>query len=277
MRLCLPPGIYFGLHKGSLRFYGTNMPMRWIYLSPHLDDAALSAGGLIHEQVRSGLPVEIWTLFCGYPQGGLSTFAQVLHKLWGFSSAEECIRRRREEDKKAAELLGANARHFDFLDAIYRRGPQGEWLYPLEVAVEPLPVEAGLPAQIAEALAARLLPDDILVCQLGIGGHVDHLLARQAAERLGLPLWYDADLPYLFDHPEELAPLTAGLDPALQPVSEAALGPWERAIRAYDSQLSTVFHDAARIGELLREYRGNNRGICLWRSAGAGLVRTIET
>jgi hypothetical protein len=35
--------------------------MRWIYLSPHLDDAALSAGGLIYEQTQAGIQVEIWT------------------------------------------------------------------------------------------------------------------------------------------------------------------------------------------------------------------------
>ena len=29
--------------------------MRWIYLSPHLDDAVLSCGGLIFEQSRQGL------------------------------------------------------------------------------------------------------------------------------------------------------------------------------------------------------------------------------
>ncbi|NTU55874.1 MAG: PIG-L family deacetylase, partial [Anaerolineales bacterium] len=43
--------------------------MRWIYLSPHLDDAVLSAGGLIYEQTRSGTPVEIWTFMCGVPSG----------------------------------------------------------------------------------------------------------------------------------------------------------------------------------------------------------------
>ncbi len=251
--------------------------MRWIYLSPHLDDAVLSAGGLIHEQARAGLPVEIWTLFCGFPPPGeLSTFAQVMHKLWGFSSGEECVQKRREEDKRAAELLGAVTRHFDFLDAIYRQAPEGVWLYPQDVSVEPLPAEAGFPAEIAEALSMRLLPDDILVCQLGIGGHVDHLLARQAAEQLGRPLWLDADLPYLFNHPEELAPLTAGLGETVQPVPEAALGPWERAIRTYDSQLSTVFEDPGKLGEQIRAYWEPEEGIRLWRTGG-GLARRSET
>ena len=106
--------------------------MRWIYLSPHLDDIAFSAGGLIYDQVRAGIPVEIWTLMCGFPPGpesAISPFAQLLHFQWGFSSAEETIRLRRAEDKNAIASLGAVPVHFDFLDCIYRRGPTGEWLY----------------------------------------------------------------------------------------------------------------------------------------------------
>jgi LmbE family N-acetylglucosaminyl deacetylase len=50
--------------------------MRWIYLSPHFDDAVLSCGGLIFEQARQGIPIEIWTIFAGNPPPGpLSMFA----------------------------------------------------------------------------------------------------------------------------------------------------------------------------------------------------------
>ena len=44
--------------------------MHWIYLSPHFDDAVLSCGGMIWEQVHSGETVEIWTLCAGQiPKG----------------------------------------------------------------------------------------------------------------------------------------------------------------------------------------------------------------
>ncbi len=100
-----------------------NENMRWIYLSPHLDDAVLSAGGLIYEQAQAGIPVEIWTIMCGYPPiGEVSAFAEFQHQQWGFGSAEEAMRARREEDQNAAAILGAQAVHFDFLDCIYRRG-----------------------------------------------------------------------------------------------------------------------------------------------------------
>ena len=41
--------------------------MRWIYLSPHFDDAVLSCGGVIFEQSRQGIQTEIWTIFAGSP------------------------------------------------------------------------------------------------------------------------------------------------------------------------------------------------------------------
>src|SRR5215211_297721 len=178
--------------------------MRWIYLSPHLDDAVLSAGGLIHGQTQAGIPVEIWTFMCGYPPGGeYSPIAQTLHKTWGFDSAEEVIRGRRLEDINAAAIVGATTVHFDFLDCIYRRAPipntslsiqgasgtNGEWLYS-EISVPPHPADADLPRQIAAAVSARLKPDDVLVCQLSVGSHVDHVLVRQAAELLGHLLIY---------------------------------------------------------------------------------------
>ncbi|HEY6074130.1 MAG TPA: PIG-L family deacetylase [Anaerolineales bacterium] len=240
--------------------------MRWIYLSPHLDDAVLSAGGLIYEQTQAGIPVEVWTLLAGPPpEGELSKFAQLMHYLWGFSSGEQAVRERRLEDEKAVSMLGAAAVHFDFLDAIYRRGPDGEWLYKEDVSGETHPADSALPEQIAEAVSLRLLPDDVLVAQFGIGGHVDHGLVRAAAELIGRPLWYDADLPYLFNHPEELDPNTAGMSEVVQPVSEAGLEAWHQAILAYASQLSTVFDDVAKIPTLLREYWQPHLGVCLYR------------
>src|SRR5258707_15485384 len=104
--------------------------MRWIYISPHLDDAVLSAGGLIHEQTQAGDSVEIWTFMCGVPsETELSPFARRLHEMRGMSSAEEVVRGRRAEDVKAAAAVGANPVRFVYLDCIYRRGKNAEWLY----------------------------------------------------------------------------------------------------------------------------------------------------
>jgi LmbE family N-acetylglucosaminyl deacetylase len=242
--------------------------MRWIYLSPHLDDAVLSAGGLIYEQAHAGNTVEIWTCMCGYPPSeDVSVLAQLLHEQWGFSSAEETIRLRREEDRRAADAVGATVLHFDFLDCIYRRAGNGEWLYST-VFVPPLPEDVNLPQQIANTISARLLPDDVLVAQLSVGSHVDHVLVRQAAELLGRPLFYDIDIPYMFYSPEEFAPKSAGMKEETYFITESGLKAWEEAVLEYKSQLpwlGEAMSPPEQARESLRAYWSEWKGIRLFQ------------
>ncbi|MBK9927537.1 MAG: PIG-L family deacetylase [Anaerolineales bacterium] len=226
--------------------------MRWIYLSPHLDDAVLSAGGLIYEQTMSGTPVEIWTFMAGTPvDTEFSSFAQMLHAQWGFADAEESVRLRREEDRQAAAVVGAKIQHFDFLDCIYRRGKEGEWLYQ-GISFAPREEDAGLPQQIADFVSPRLKPDDLLVCQLSVGSHVDHVLVRQAAELLGRPLIYDIDVPYIFTKPEEFEPKSVGMKETTHSITEAGLKCWQDAVLLYKSQLPAL-GDAMETPELASE------------------------
>ncbi len=238
--------------------------MRWIYLSPHLDDAALSAGGLIYEQTQAGQAVEVWTMMGGFPPPGeLTPLAQVLHEQWGTSNAEDTVRLRREEDLKAGEILGAKMVHFDLPDCIYRRASNGEALY-LDIFVPPHGEEAALPGQMAQTLAVRLGAEDVAVCPLALGDHVDHRLVRQAAERLGRRLYYLADLPYLFKQPESLAAATTGMKVSRYPITEAGLRAWVKAVLAYGSQLSTLFEAPEQVEGLLRAFVGEWEGMPLW-------------
>jgi LmbE family N-acetylglucosaminyl deacetylase len=238
--------------------------MRWIYLSPHLDDAALSAGGLIYDQGRSGIPVEIWTFMSGFPPAGeFSQFAQLQHYMWGFPSAEEAVRARRKEDRRAAAILGAHVVHLDFLDCIYRRGANGEWLYD-DISVPPHEQDADLPVRIAEAITSRVQTDDILVCQLAIGSHVDHVLVRQGAERTGLHLLYDVDIPYFFSNPQDLDQKSAGMRQTVHPVTEPGLEAWHTAVLEYKSQLplfGEFMYTPEKAGDALRSYRAEQGGI----------------
>lgn len=237
--------------------------MRWIFISPHMDDAVLSAGGLIYDLARSGARVETWTLTCGFPpEGDISPLAQVLHFQWGFSSAEETVRLRRAEDARAAQAVGAEAIHFDFLDCIYRRGRDGEWLYG-DVFVPLHAQDADLPAQITAALAARLQPEDVVACPLAIGGHVDHVTVRRAVEELGRPLVYFADVPYLLDHPGELERSTMQMQAGVKEVSSAGLVAWQDGIAAYESQIPMLFESPEKMREVIAAY--GSEGLRLWK------------
>jgi LmbE family N-acetylglucosaminyl deacetylase len=239
--------------------------MRWIYLSPHLDDAVFSAGGLIYEKVHAGQQVEIWTIVCGYPPPGkLTPLAELLHRQWGTGSAEETVRLRREEDARATRFLGAASIYLDVPDCIYRRGIDGEALYQ-DIFVPPHPFEADLPERIADSLSRLLQPDDQVICEFALGGHVDHILVRQAAERLNRPLWYAADLPYHFKQPDKLEPMIAGMKVFRQSLSEAALGAWLEGTLMYKSQLSSVFEDLEQIDPNIRVFCQEWSGFPLWQ------------
>ena len=240
--------------------------MRYIYFSPHLDDAILSAGGLIYDQAQAGHSVEIWTFMCGFPEGTeLTDFAKSLHADWGTNSAEETIRIRRAEDQRAAAMVGAKVVHFDFLDCIYRRGKNGESLYP-ESFIGSNAAEADLPAQVAQTMIAWLKPDDFVIAQLAIGGHADHLIVRNAAELLHRSIAWIADIPYLLNYPDDLPPKTAGMKDSVQPVSEAGLKVWQEAIEIYASQFSTLFDSPEIMRQKIGEYWAERKGICFWRS-----------
>ena len=247
-----------------------NRLVRWIYISPHLDDAILSAGGLIYEQARIGSEIEIWTLICGFPNDeNLSPIAQTLHSQWGFHSAEETVRVRREEDHRAAEIAGARAVHFDFPDCVYRRGPGGEWLYN-DTFAPPHADEADLFARITSALAERLEHGDKLVCPLAIGGHVDHVITRSVVEalvlsegeRLGVQLWFYADIPYLLNNSSALDPIERTMQANSQRVSSEGLPAWQEGVAAYASQIPVEFESQKKMRKAIAKY--GRKGVRLW-------------
>ena len=244
--------------------------MRWIYISPHLDDAILSAGGLVYEQTQSGNDVEIWTLFCGFPHDeNVSPIAQALHSYWGFYSTEEAVRVRREEDLRAAKIVGARAVHFDFSDSIYRRGRNGEWLYD-DTFVPPHEDEADLSARITGALAERLKRGDHIACPLAIGGHVDHVITRDAVETfvssegegLGVQLWFYADIPYLLDNPSALEPVERKMQAESRRVTSKGLAAWQKGIAEYASQIPLEFENHRKMRKAISKY--GRKGIRLW-------------
>ena len=243
-------------------------PMRWIYLSPHFDDAVLSCGGLIFEQVQTlygSISPEIWTILAGEPPlGPLSEFARQNHALWGFTNDEQVVAIRREEDVAAAAVLGADLVHFDLPDCIYRRSLKGEYLYTETVLSSPHPSDRRLPTRIATALRNELRQDDVLVCPLGLGGHVDHVLVRRAAESLQCPLLYYADVPYVLNYPETLPAAISSLASQLYPVSETSLDAWLQAVAAYHSQLDSLFKGPGSLSDAIRSFCAGEGGIRLW-------------
>ncbi len=237
--------------------------MRYIYLSPHLDDAVLSCGGIILNQRAAGIPVEIWNWMCGTPPDDLplSELARSVHAGWALDSVKEVYAVRLAEDRFAASRVDAKTRNFDFLDSIYRQADDGSFLYSDEIFVPPHVNDTKLIAEIAALLNGNLRPDDRLVAPLGIGNHPDHVIVRRAAEQTGHPLRYYADIPYTIWYPEQLAAQSAGLAAEVIPLSEEALAGWQAAVAAYGSQMASLFLTEERMRTALERYWEKNHGI----------------
>ena len=254
-----------------------------VYFSPHLDDAVLSCGGRLHQHQRAGQPALVITLCAGAPAvEAASPFAASLHARWRVPAAR-AVATRRAEDRAALSRLGAAQVHMEIPDCIYRLSDTpGQARYPSEESLwGPLhPEEAGLAQRIAESLRALLrdMPEIRWHAPLGLGQHVDHQLARRAAE-LAFPVWaYYEDYPYA-DREANLSPNsrvsgteTLGLRAEILPLTAADLRAKCEAVAAYTSQLSTFWPDQAAMEASLASYAqrigGGQWAERLWHPAG---------
>jgi LmbE family N-acetylglucosaminyl deacetylase len=198
------------------------------------------------------------TVFAGDPQPGAprSPFAQELHARWGHPV--DAVSERREEDRAALALLGAEAVHWPYADCIYRTAPEGRFLYPNGASLwgDIDPAEDSLIAELATRLTSLPVPQGGAVyTPLGVGRHVDHRIVRHAAERSGCALTYYADFPYA-QNPEAVdAVLAKGEWQAeLAALSEGALEAKIAAIACYRSQVSTFWSDAAEMAAAVQAF-----------------------
>lgn len=100
-----------------------------LVLSPHFDDAILSAFGLL----GGDSPIEVATVFTGEPE---SVHETGWDRLCGFSDSEDAVRGRRAENDRALSDLSVAQIHLGLLDAQYLDTPRTrEDLEPVRVFV----------------------------------------------------------------------------------------------------------------------------------------------
>src|SRR4051812_31256393 len=98
--------------------------MRLAVLSPHLDDAILSVGGVLHAASRRGFDTAVITVFAGDPRDRGAAGGWDVRS--GFSSREEAVRVRRREDALACAAVGATPIWLPYPDDQYDRDADDE-------------------------------------------------------------------------------------------------------------------------------------------------------
>jgi LmbE family N-acetylglucosaminyl deacetylase len=178
-----------------------------VVIEPHMDDAALSAGGrLLHRRGRSRitiLSVVKWSNFTSY---------LLLRR--NFLNVREISDLRQQESALAARILGAEHRCLDWTDAPLRIWPSERWS---PASVEkfnkvpqdfvkgfPDPREVSLLAEQLMQELSILAPDELWI-PMGLGDHLDHrttrsaclLMLAEARDRFSdVPVLMYEDLPY---------------------------------------------------------------------------------
>lgn len=242
--------------------------MHWIYLSPHLDDVALSCAGLVWEQSQAGDQVSVLTVCAGDPPDGpISIFARSLQDRW--RTGVEAMAVRRQEDLDSCAEMGATAIHLSIPDCIYRR--PGDRQNPVCDSEESLtavsPVgEERLILSLTDQFRDLIPNGGEIVCPLTLGGHVDHVLTRNAAEKLDIEFWYYVDYPYVDRKVDTVyGVIGKGWTSQLYPISRQGLRAWQRAVAAHTSQISTFWPDTIAMSEDIDAYYRQENGVRLWR------------
>ncbi|MFN8441670.1 MAG: PIG-L family deacetylase [Caldilineaceae bacterium] len=243
----------------------------FIYLSPHLDDAALSCGGQIAKQTTAAKSVLIVTITAGDPPSGAeSHYIAELHSRWELE--QDAVAARRAEDIAACQILGADWLHWDVPDCIYRFHPQTRApLYQSDPDIfgDVHAAEAGLVQKLAERLR-NLPPAQQIFAPLTLGHHVDHLLTRAAAEAVwGKQLAYYEDYPYA--QKEGALEAVIGKEASswfaeVVALSEADLQQKINAIAAFKSQLSTFWKGREELERQVIGFAQQRGGEKVWRS-----------
>ena len=186
------------------------------FISPHLDDAVLSAGDLILFLIEQKIPVTVITVFTKISPKPYTLSAKSFIRQCGYNDAELLFADRRSEDKEIFKKIGIQTEHFDFVDATWRKK---ENISSFRKILSRFIPELGhrYPIHQLNVISGKIVPEDqLLIDEVGsaiskiigenndcrifapaaFGNHVDHTLARKVCAKYfpGAILW--SDFPY---------------------------------------------------------------------------------
>ncbi|MGY1741630.1 MULTISPECIES: PIG-L family deacetylase [unclassified Blastococcus] len=166
--------------------------MRVLAVSPHLDDAAFSAGGTLAALAAAGHEVTVLTCFTAtVPDPAGFALACQLDK--GLPAEADYMALRRAEDAAAMAALGATPVHLPLPEAPHRGYASAPDLFA--------GVHAGDDVWRAVVSALEPWDADLWLAPQALGGHVDHLQVLRAVAALDRPTLWWRDSPYVLREP----------------------------------------------------------------------------
>jgi glycosyltransferase involved in cell wall biosynthesis/LmbE family N-acetylglucosaminyl deacetylase/SAM-dependent methyltransferase len=227
-----------------------------LFLSPHLDDAVLSCGGMIYALLSQNKSVQVATVFAGNVNTGFSAFARHLHTKWQLSA--NSFEARRQEDTNALRELGVtDFEHWNFAEAPYRQAADGSFIYGTydelrgELAAADQSVKELVTARILKRLGE--LPEaTVLYFPLSLGHHIDHQILFAIGLELnaaGKQVRFYEDYPYA----ERYKPNPTELN-WLSRIVPVEFAPKLRAASAYTTQIRGLGGSVRNLERRLRAF-----------------------
>lgn len=239
--------------------------MNFLYISPHLDDAVLSCGGLISKVSRlNSSNVFVLNIFTGLPsEDTLSSIAKEFHKSCGLNA--NAIEIRKKEEIEASKKLGYTSLFLDYYESQYRLNSTGQHVYDSfdEVFEGKAEKEMDLMLSIQADIKTIMRNNhfDMVYIPKGIGNHVDHIIARKCMENIfkeklfsGVLHYYE-DMPYAYQTLNN-TPLKIDntITSKLESIPSIDFNRKLEAIRLYSSQVDMLWCDSERIDKEYKEY-----------------------
>lgn len=225
-----------------------------LFVSPHLDDAIFSAGGIMYELNKSGNKITVLNVFTKVPTTKPSLSANAFIKQCGYKSANELYAQRAIEDNDALKQVGANIINANFTEALWREKskssklgefiPEFNLIYPTyrwhikrgEVKTEDKNTINELSMLITNLDNNEHF--DIIFAPAGVGNHIDHLVVKKAVEEIK-----NKNVIFWEDYPYALKEDSFDFDKKHFKKYEVKID-WETKlglIKFYNSQFNAVF------------------------------------
>lgn len=152
-----------------------NNKRNYIFISPHLDDAILSAGGLIHYLKDKG-KVKIITVF---------------------TKGDEIFSKRKIEDINVCQYLGIGYLHLGFIDALWRdsyNSMEDIYINKIISTKEEQYLEKAIIDKLKKTIDNNKYT--VIFAPLSMGNHIDHKIVNKICQDNFTDVIYWEDYPY---------------------------------------------------------------------------------
>lgn len=182
------------------------------FISPHLDDAVLSAGGVL-SYLAGKTPITLITIFTSAGKKPYTLSAKGFLRDCGYVDANQLFNIRKKEDETIAKKLNIVIKHLDYIDGSFRTYdypvvqqigkfvPEINHLYPLGRKVFDIlhPIDKKLIKKLAKELVeiTRTEKNKVVFSPIGSVKHMDHTITTKASQIAFPDAIYWADYPYI--------------------------------------------------------------------------------